>query len=750
MIENTPSISQESEVNSSIKDVLINRTNSLLHNPNLRVLLRLGRILLYVFGFWTMFLYFWSIIGIVIGVAIAVVSEGAWRRHGFILSYSSAAFSIAFSIYAWIWIFLIAFFLIIYGINLISLGLSKILKKPRNVLKLLKIDILMKQFHPSPRMKTIATLMVFLGPFLLWSSVNINLGVAFNNSPELLWVHSPTTVNRGDVFGVVVEAWDPYERLSVNYQGTVEFSLQSYNITTGLALTGVAANLPETYTFTGGLYGPGLDTYASERSADFGLHLFSFQINTTGIHYVLVEDSHTQNTYWSNPIIVYDFAANSPRIYWGDVHCHSDYSDGSGSPAETYLYGRYISRLDFMALTDHGEHFTIFNREKANTSKFRNYLQATASANAPGEFVSFYGLEWTSRYSDQAFWFIPVPDVRGGHYTCIFSGNSTPLFSSITETKVSALWSALDDFTSSTGARALAIPHHTIRDRFIQDWTLMNPKYVKLVEVTSVHGSCLYDNELNYMGSVDLPKLPVPGSSIIDALNMGYRMTFIANGDSHDGRPGHSISHTGASVGHQYPFTLYNARRGHPYPSGITAVYATSLTRDGIFSGLENGLVYATSDYGRPILEFSINDVPVSYNSTVALATPTTTRNLTIFFAQDGSPAARVNQAAFVEAGWMPNWNATIEIIKNGLIWQAIEVTSPISTITISDFDQVTGTSYDSCIERSNGNFYINRRSRNPIDPTTLTTNGLDYYAIRIVGANGRTSYIGPIWVQSS
>jgi len=738
-------------MDNSIARILSKNTYPILQSPKFQLLLRIGRIALFVFGFWTMFVYFWDIFGVTIGIFIAVISgPGVWRKHGIVLAYVTAFFSMVFSMYAWIWIFLVAFFLIIYGIFLLSDAIRKLFDRPKNtVFRLLKIDKMLIRLGLSPRTKSVLTLLILLGPFLMWSSVNLDLGVAFNNSPELLWVHAPSTVNQGDTFDVVVEAWDPYERLSSNYQGTVEFSIISYNLTTGQVLSDVDAILPEAYTFTGSWFSPRIEIYESQGSKDFGLHIFNLEINTKGIHYVLVEDSYTQNIYWSNPIIVDEYAIDSPRLYWGDVHSHSAFSDGSGSPAENYLFARYISRLNFMSLTDHGEHFTMFNREKDDTLKFTNYRQATENAYVPGAFVSLFGLEWTSRYSDQALWFVPVPDVRGGHYTCIFSGDSMPLFSSITETSVSRLWTVLDEFTSSTGDRALAIPHHTVRDRFIQDWTLMNPNYVKLVEVTSVHGSCLYNDELNYRGSVDLPKIPIPGSSIIDALSMGYRMTFIANGDSHDGRPGHSITHTKAYVGHQYPFTLYNARSGHPYPGGITAVYATSLTREGIFSGLENGRVYGTSDYGRPIIEFSINDVSVEYNSTLQIAAPSSERNITVFFAQDGAPAARIDHAASVELGWVPNWDATVEIIKNGLIWQRINVSSPINMITISDTEEVMGVSYDNCIERPNGNDYINRRSRNPVDPSTLSTNGMDYYAIRIVGANGRTSYIGPIWVYS-
>jgi hypothetical protein len=556
-------------------------------------------------------------------------------------------------------------------------------------------------------------------------------------------------MDQGDSFEIVVEAWDKFERLSAGYGGTVEFSIQSYNLTTGVALAGVDATLPDSYTFTGGLFGSGLHAFESARSGDYGLHAFDVQINTPGVHYVLIEDSLTQNVYPSNPIIVDDYAVDAPRIYWGDVHGHSDFSDGSGTPTESYLYGRYIANLDFMSLTDHGEHFTVFDRTKAGSKMFEDYLLATANANAPGEFVSLFGAEWTTSYADQKLWFISVPPADGGHYTCVFSGDTMPLLSTITENTAADLWNLLDDFTSSSGARALAIPHHTVRNQFIQDWTLMNPDYVKLVEVTSVHGECLYDNELNYRGSVDMPTTPIPGSSVIDALNMGYRMTFMANGDNHDGRPGHSISHTRASIGHQYPFSLYNARNGHPYPSGITAVYATSLTRDGIFTGLETGRTYATSDYGRPIINFSINDVPVGYNATVSVASPTTSRNISIFYALDGSPAATLNTAASATTGWIPNWDADIEIIKNGVIWQTIHVSSPTDTVTISDIDVITGTSYDSCIAADDGNNYINERSENPVDPSSLNTSGMDYYAIRIVGANGRTTYVGPIWVFS-
>ena len=754
------------------KNSLTIRLQHIIQSPVFRVIVRIGRIALYIFGVWTILLYYWSFLGILIGIGLAAVSkEGAWRRHGYVLAYSSGLLTGTMTVYAWLWTLLIFLVLIsyllgsliVYGARSINTLIHRLLKKqktPSSIVKKslvkrifanrIQINALTSRPKLSLRLKTLATLVVFVAPLLMWSSINIDLGVLFDNSPTLLWIQAPSTVNLDDDFDVTVEAWDSFERLSGSYRGTVNFSIVSYNLTTGLQLSSVDATLPGEYTFTGAFYSAGIvPAYMMLGSQDFGLHSFTTRINTVGIHYILVEDSLTQNTYWSNPIIVDNFAIDSPRIYWGDLHGHSAISDGSGTPTESYYYGRYISRLDFMSLTDHGLDFTMFDRLKTGTAEYWNYMMSTADAYAPNEFVTLYGIEWTTNYVDQVFLFIPVPTAIGGHYTCIFSGETMPILSAITENTASELWSLLDDFTASTGNHALAIPHHTIRSMFIQDWTLMNPKYVKLVEVTSVHGECLYDNELNYRGSVDLPATPIPGSSVIDALSMGYRMTFIANGDNHDGHPGHSISHTRVRVGHQYPYTLYNARNGHPYPSGITAVYATSLTRDGVFSGLESGQVYANSDYGRPILDFSINDVPVGYNSTVFVATPTTPRNLTIFIAQDGSPAAGLNQAATAGVGWVPNWGAAIEIIKNGVIWQSIQLSTPFGIITIADTDAITGTHYDGCIEGADSNYYINGNSANPVDPSSLNTGGMDYYTIRVVGANGRTSYIGPIWVSS-
>ncbi|MFX0207177.1 MAG: DUF3604 domain-containing protein [Candidatus Hodarchaeota archaeon] len=250
------------------------------------------------------------------------------------------------------------------------------------------------------------------------------------------------------------------------------------------------------------------------------------------------------------------------------------------------------------------------------------------------------------------------------------------------------LWKKLDDFTSNTGDRVLALPHHCVKKRYMQDWSYMNYKYVKIAEVTSVHGDSLYEpsHPLSYHGSTVPPPEGTMGCSIIDAMKMGHRLSLYASSDEHDGHPGHSISHTAAHVCHQNPWTTWWTRMDKPYPSGITAVYAHNLTRNAVFSSLEEREIFANSDHGRPILRFSINDLIVGdSDSVLTVQNNTSPRKINVYLAQDGAPASTKRSAASVLPNWMPSWNAVVEIIKNGELLAQFDISDPISLTTFED-----------------------------------------------------------------
>ena len=76
----------------------------------------------------------------------------------------------------------------------------------------------------------------------------------FDNSPRMLWVHGPSTVNPNTDFELVVQCWDRFERVSATYDGTVQFSIESYNSTDYTLLSFQDADLPSEYTFSGRFY----------------------------------------------------------------------------------------------------------------------------------------------------------------------------------------------------------------------------------------------------------------------------------------------------------------------------------------------------------------------------------------------------------------------------------------------------------------------------------------------------------------
>lgn len=701
------------------------------------IVLNLLKALLFAAGAVAAVTFFFSWIAILIGGLFYFGSRGAWRGAGYALALAAAlasngplrGFDVITGIYP---LFLAALVvgatLGLYFLFLLLYQLMRRAKGRRAVLPGLE-EKLYRPGH-SHRRQRLASVLLFFIPLALWVSVNVNPALIFDNRPAVLWVQAPSTVAPGEEFAFQVQCWDRFERLSALYDGTVSFSLESYRFPTGEPLGAVEAVLPEEYTFSGSNY-PSDAAYLLDNGRDNGRCAFRARIDTPGVHYIKVRDSETGRTYYSNPILA---AAGVERIYWGDIHTHGSYSDGSGTPAHQFLYARHVAALDFYALTEHGEIIQL------GRNRIARYVQETNRAYRPGEFVTFLGMEYTNHNT--------------GHYTCIFDGDKLPERSPVYAPYVGLgaalptpfeLWALLDDFTASTGARVLALPHHTVVERFMQDWTYYNPRYVKIAEVTSTHGDNLYepDHPLSYRGSTFPPPPGTRGCSITGALQMGLQLSLYASSDSHDGHPGHDLAHTGAWVGHQRPFTYWWTRYDKPYPGGLTAVYATGLTRREIFSALENRRLYAVSDHGRPLLFFTINGTAVGGDSTVRVESRNTPRHIEVIFAQDGAPTAPVVEFR------QPDWKATVEIHKNGSLLAAIPVDKPLAVVTFTDTEPVTGTSYgrENCVYRE-GAYYINEYSDNPVDPKALHTGGKDFYIVRVVSENGRHSYIGPLWVK--
>ncbi len=74
--------------------------------------------------------------------------------------------------------------------------------------------------------------------------------------------------------------------------------------------------------------------------------------------------------------------------YFGCIHSHSTYSDGSGPPRYAYAVGR-ANGLHFLALTDHSHYF--------DDAQWADILAQAEAATVDGSFVGLRGFEWTHR-----------------------------------------------------------------------------------------------------------------------------------------------------------------------------------------------------------------------------------------------------------------------------------------------------------------------------------------------------------------
>lgn len=267
------------------------------------------------------------------------------------------------------------------------------------------------------------------------------------------------------------------------------------------------------------------------------------------------------------------------QTFWGDLHSHTEHSfDGVGS--NVFDYARWVSGLDFHAMTDHsnGPARDGFTRG-LGPHVWGTYTAATDAHHAPGAFVTLHAYEAS----------FPAP---WGHHNVYFRGAPGPLLSP-SQVTLPLLWQAL------AAGEALTIPHHT--NKFPQPLTLDDddPERRRNFEIYSAHGlSEAYDptHPLAFEQSdfTNRSTSARNGISAQDAWMHGLRLSTIAASDDHRSQP------------------------GKPH-WGLAAVQARELTRDAIFEGLHARRTYATTG-ARVLLDFRVNDAPMG--SEIALDGP--------------------------------------------------------------------------------------------------------------------------------
>ncbi|WP_255197127.1 DUF3604 domain-containing protein [Halorarius litoreus] len=511
----------------------------------------------------------------------------------------------------------------------------------------------------------------------------------------------PSDAVTGSSVTVTVQTWDEYERRHP-FEGTL-----------AVDATDPDATHPDAVEFT---------------AADGGLVRGPVSFSTPGVHYLTLTHEPSGRRWVSNPVRVHD-TEPAERTYWGDIHLHSQVSDGAGTMAKGFRFGRDVMALDVCAYTDHDTMgFFIppqWQRRRMHRRYFDEMKAVTEQFHEPDEFVTLFAYEWTKQ-----------PNM-GGHVNVYFDGvEDAELFDSLArETHTyEQLWQRLRAWREERGRDVLTIPHHPAEEMYPFDFSNVDydDELAPLVEVYSQWGSSERpEREGNRRPlAMGQGEVETPGHYAQDALELGYRVGLMAGADYHGPFPGHSPIHApphlpswrdwredGLGWGHIW--RLWNERS---YPGGLTAFRAPELTREAVFDALRSRTVYGTTQPDRILVEFAVDGVRVGeQDSEVRLTAPDAEREISV----DVHGTAPLSQ---------------VTVVKNNEPWHVVEGTddpdAPLDTYTCST--QVTD---DAPVE---GMAWDDERGTDA-----------DVYYLRVeqVGRGehvGGAAWAGPLWVVAT
>lgn len=287
-----------------------------------------------------------------------------------------------------------------------------------------------------------------------------------------------------------------------------------------------------------------------------------------GVKFIRLFQPDTGIETYSNPVIVME--KPEYRIFWGDLHSQTFFSDGLRCPEELYTFARDEAFLDFFSVSDHSEWIT--------DRQWEYFCSVAGDFNEDGRFVTLIAQEWT--------------DHNIGHRNIYYPGNTGPVLRAGIDT-------IEDVYEIAFRYKALVIPHHSANAKMGVNWNIAhNPEVERLVEIYSVWGNSEMNENQGNTRPIKVLGGEKIGQHVVDALDMGYRFGFVGGGDIHDGRPGDELHSLQDSV----------SDYKNLYRQGITAVKAEKLDRKNIFNGLYNRRCYATSNI-RAFFDFFINGI---------------------------------------------------------------------------------------------------------------------------------------------
>ncbi|NLO06941.1 MAG: CehA/McbA family metallohydrolase [candidate division WS1 bacterium] len=277
---------------------------------------------------------------------------------------------------------------------------------------------------------------------------------------------------------------------------------------------------------------------------------------------VRLEDERVGLEGQSNPIGIVE--EPQYRLYWGEIHGHTCISDGGQrTPEQFYHHGRDTALLDFCAIADHDFGIGLYDPEKY----WAIILEAARDFNESGRFVTLPAWEISHAGLTEGATY--------GHKNVYFLDDDPPFWSSSPygKSRANQTYTHIEELIErleAWGGEFMLVDHTSHQ---MTDWARIVEGYTRLVEVYSFFGGS---------EAMDVPGPTVgrlsEGRTSRDGLDLGHMLGFTAGTDTHMGAPA------------AYQETSF----GHGRLPGLTAVWATELSRYAIWDALWNRRTYAT------------------------------------------------------------------------------------------------------------------------------------------------------------
>lgn len=110
------------------------------------------------------------------------------------------------------------------------------------------------------------------------------------------------------------------------------------------------------------------------------------------------------------------------NLYFGDVHSHTSYSDGTGTPDQAFDHARNVGKVDFWTVSDHLEQFGPVEDPAspyAGQKEWDVVKKIAAEKTENGKFVALAGYEWGSDVAQGHMNILRTTDMP--HFAQVFS-----------------------------------------------------------------------------------------------------------------------------------------------------------------------------------------------------------------------------------------------------------------------------------------------------------------------------------------